>query len=511
MFVMDAVRMSMAAVPAPVKKMPPAMRAKYVAAHNAHLKANPDAAPADAHKAGMAACKDAATAVMATVDDMPEGTPAEFDDLSEDDQAAFVEAHNTYLEENPDASQGDCIQAGVDAVGMDVSTDAQTDSISLSEPMVFDAASVRRTRDGYLVALPRVARVGVQIYAGREVGRPDLEKVRVYRPPGEVFHKDSLRSYAHKPVTNDHPPVPVNAGNWKKYSVGFTGEDVARDGDYIRVPTMLADGATIRALADGKKQLSLGYTTDLKWKSGEANGELYDAVQTKIRANHLAVVTAARGGSELRIGDDDPAWVDEGDSTMDVRLKSLTVDGIECQVTDTSAAIITRHLDATAKQITTLTDDAAKAKATADKVTAEAATAIATKDAEIATLKKQIEDGKVTPAQLDALVKDRATALAKGRAILGDKLVVDGKTISDIQRQVVDSKLGDTAKGWSAEQVAASFNTLTADIKADGTGGSNVYDAARAFGHGQNSQTARDAAYAEYNKTLTDAWRKPAA
>jgi len=50
-----------------------------------------------------------------------------------------------------------------------------------------EIAGVRRTRDGYLVADARVARAGIQIYAGREVGRPDLDEVRVWRPEDEVF------------------------------------------------------------------------------------------------------------------------------------------------------------------------------------------------------------------------------------------------------------------------------------------------------------------------------------
>ena len=50
-----------------------------------------------------------------------------------------------------------------------------------------DRSTRRRTSDGYLVAMGKAARTGIQIYSGSEVGRPDLAQVRVYRPADEVF------------------------------------------------------------------------------------------------------------------------------------------------------------------------------------------------------------------------------------------------------------------------------------------------------------------------------------
>ena len=69
-----------------------------------------------------------------------------------------------------------------------------------------DAVTVAGTRwreDGYLVADARIARTGIQNYLGSEVGKPDMAQVRVYRPGSEVFSDETLRSAAHRPVTND--------------------------------------------------------------------------------------------------------------------------------------------------------------------------------------------------------------------------------------------------------------------------------------------------------------------
>jgi hypothetical protein len=166
-------------------------------------------------------------------------------------------------------------------------------------------ASLHITSDGYLVARPRVARTGIQIYAGAEVGKPHMDRVRVYRPEEEVFNKDAMASLAHRPITNNHPPEAVTADNWKKYSAGQVGDEVARDGEFIRVPLVVMDGNCIRDIKNGKKEISLGYGANLEWRSGVTDkGEAYDAVQTGIRVNHLAIVDAARGGAKLVIGDD---------------------------------------------------------------------------------------------------------------------------------------------------------------------------------------------------------------
>jgi hypothetical protein len=104
-----------------------------------------------------------------------------------------------------------------------------------------DAVTIKGTRlrdDGYLVVDARVARTGIQRYLGSEVGRPDLAVVDVYRPEAEVFSADAMASFAHRPVTDDHPKGAVTADNWKQLSVGQTDGEIKRDGDFLRIPLM---------------------------------------------------------------------------------------------------------------------------------------------------------------------------------------------------------------------------------------------------------------------------------
>jgi hypothetical protein len=189
---------------------------------------------------------------------------------------------------------------------------------TIVEALDMHDAGIRLTADGYLGAQPRVARSGIQVYSGAECGRPHMAQVRVYRPESEVFRADTLRSFAHRPITNDHPPELIDASNWKKYAIGQTGDEVLRDGDFIRVPMLIMDAAAIKAVQGGKSQLSAGYVVELVWGSGTTpRGEKYDARQTTIRANHIAICRSARGGSQLRLGDSFAGFAIERRSTMD--------------------------------------------------------------------------------------------------------------------------------------------------------------------------------------------------
>lgn len=158
-------------------------------------------------------------------------------------------------------------------------------------------AGTRRRDDGYLVADARIARTGVQLYAGSELGRPDMATVRVYRAGAEVFSEDTIRSAAHRPVTNEHPEAMVTSENWKRFAVGQTGDEITGEGIFIRVPLMVSDEAAIKDIEAGKRELSAGYFCDVDFTAGVSpSGEEYDAVQKNIRVNHIAIVARGRAG-----------------------------------------------------------------------------------------------------------------------------------------------------------------------------------------------------------------------
>lgn len=343
------------------------------------------------------------------------------------------------------------------------------DSIDLFETYSLgDASGMRETADGYIVVEPRVARTGIQNYLGRELGRPELQTVRVYRPESTVFNRDALASLAHRPITLGHPPEMVNAKNWKKYAIGQSGDEVVRDGHAVRVPMTIMDAGTFKGTT--AREVSVGYTTEIAWKAGVTDsGEEYDAVQQKIRANHIAIVPQARGGSRLRLGDSNNRGVKQMVDRAQLD-RTIVVDGLDVTLEDRDAIIVQRTISKLNDEVTKLRDEATKAaKVLADTQTELATTkkTVEAKDGEILVLKKSVEDGKLTPDLLDKAVAARTVIIDSAKKVLGVEYTGQGKTEAQIKREVVDKHFGDMAKLITKDgEVDGAFLAITAGAAA---------------------------------------------
>lgn len=377
-----------------------------------------------------------------------------------------------------------------------------------------DAAAVehpRVTADGYLVADARIVRTGIQIYAGFEVGKPDMETVRVYRPEAEVFHKDSLASFSHIPVTDDHPKEAVTAANWKDLAVGETSDEVLRDGHRLRIPLIVKDAAAIAKVQSGKRELSAGYSCDLSFEDGTTpQGEAYDAVQRNIRANHLAIVQRGRAGTEFRIGDgaaeagNRTTWgaspILTTDKETPMTLKTVTVDGIPIEVTDQGATVIA-----------TLQNRLSDSAANLTKLTTDHAAALAAKDADLAKRDATIDDLKtkvVTDADLDKRVQDRADLISAAAIIAKDVKTV-GLSDADIRKTVVIAKRGDAMKDKSQAYFDAAFDILVEDAAKDSKADplrNVVIDGVK---DSTDLRTQAAQAHHDRNQSLRDAWKTP--
>lgn len=358
------------------------------------------------------------------------------------------------------------------------------DSLTLDAP--------KPTKDGYLAVRARAARTGVYEYSGREIdpdnahGLRDKAVVHVLRDEQTVFDEAAARSFIGKPVTDDHPTDAVTAENWRDHARGMV-MGAMRDGDYLAFDLLLTDAVAIAKVNAGKRELSNGYSADLKYGSfTAADGTLCEARQASISGNHVALVDAGRAGSECRIADaakcisppqefadkwlaDERTYDESRDEAKnklddaqngDAKVpKIILVDGHQIDISNVDVAEAT---------IKTLQDKATAASQRAEKAEADVATLTtdkATADAKVTTLEKQLADSKPTPAMLRDAAKRYADTLGKANA-LGVK-VADDADEAQIMQAVVADKLGDLAKDWSAEQVAASFAALAKDVKAD--------------------------------------------
>lgn len=343
----------------------------------------------------------------------------------------------------------------------------------------------RHTKDGYLAVRARVARTGLYDYAGHEVdptnahGLRDKAVVKVYRPGDEVFDRASLLSFVGKPVTNDHPHEAVTAANWRDHARG-TIMGAIRDGEYVAFDFLLTDADAIRAVVDGKRELSNGYAVDLDYTPGTTpSGQAYDAVQRSIRGNHCALVDRARAGSECAIKDGVPicdAITAEQLSALSASLNqderngamphTLIVDGLQVpNVSDEAKACIEKLQGQIKDQCAARAAD----KASHDKT-------LAAKDAEIDDLKAKAVDQK----QIDALADAKAAVVADGKKIAGEKLGdTNGKTVAEVRRMAVAARLGDAAvTDKSDDYIEARFDGLKSIDASDSPTVTNLAPAA---------------------------------
>lgn len=364
-----------------------------------------------------------------------------------------------------------------------------------------ELSSREMTADGYLVAKhSTLARTGVQQYRAYELGldadgMDPMRVIRLHRPAEEVFNPQSMSSFESKPITVDHPSDPVTSDNWADLAKG-EARDIARFGEMMTATLIVKSKDAIDAIQSGKNQLSNGYMFDLDMTPGtSAQGQGYDGVQRNIRGNHIAIVDAARCGSACRIAD---SQLNEGVTTMADALRKVIVDGIPVEVNDTAAAAIDKLVQARDKALADVK--------TADAALAEANTkhteALAAKDAELETVKKDV----ITPEARDAMVADWAKLIGDAKRLVPE-LVTDGKTCLAIRREVITALAGkdSTAKAVSdavlggkdvqtadAEVVRSTFNALAASVKTEANDG---------------KQQAADSALA--NALTNDAKEKP--
>ena len=287
----------------------------------------------------------------------------------------------------------------------------------------YDSAKVKARFDenGFLVDTPIVARVGVQTYY-----LPDGTERREFRPASEVFKPDSLDSYQGKPITLGH--VFVNSENAKEVVVGAVSGSAMREGSNVIVPLTVYDKESIEKAKNGiAGELSVGYSTvDVEskgWGSNETgeyklDGEYqsqdeipsdwvrFDALQTEIKVNHVALVYKGRAQvAKLNFDaqQENPYTTDVDINKEDKQeMVKIKLDGEkEFEV----APEIASHIEAlNAKADTAIAErDALKAKVDAMPAEIEAAVAKAKADADaLAALVAVAAEAGVKADGLDA-------------------------------------------------------------------------------------------------------------
>lgn len=220
---------------------------------------------------------------------------------------------------------------------------------------------ITETPQGFLKIPMFAARTGTQTYLNFD-GTKRIE----FRPPEEVFRKETMDSFKHAPITNNHPTEFVTPENAKSLMVGHTTEDVRKvEGKFIGTDAIITDRKAIDDIKSGKAEVSAGYALNLDFTPGEADGVRYDAIQRDIVVNHIAIVDSARAGPRVRLRmDSQDAVVEElyhADKETQMN-KKVKIDGKEYEVDEAVATALDAALEAVPALKTQLEDAIKKSK-----------------------------------------------------------------------------------------------------------------------------------------------------
>ncbi len=122
--------------------------------------------------------------------------------------------------------------------------------------------------------------------------------------PSEISSKDTIDTLRGAPITSEHPLQFVSMDNAKELAKGIVMDSIKienkKDGTEIKGSAVLYDQKLVDSIQSGeKREVSIGFTSDLEVATGTLDGKKFDAVQRNIRINHVAATTEGRAGKDV--------------------------------------------------------------------------------------------------------------------------------------------------------------------------------------------------------------------
>lgn len=332
------------------------------------------------------------------------------------------------------------------------------------------------SEQGYLTIKDCVlARSGVFEYLASEFqpkaynDRDPNSVILVYRSAQTL--EAAAPGFSGAPLTNDHPPVMLDAMNTNKFQTGHVngGVRVAPDPEAPNEKVMLADlvatdASQIAAIQQGKAELSNGYYSRYDFNPGVApSGKRYDCEQHTIRPNHVAVVDAGRCGPLCKVSD---ALPDTKTPKEEIPMSTVTINGVSYEASEQVVQAVA--------QLQAQLAELQAAAPTPETIAAETAATVAQEE-QMATLQTQLEEAQAatTPDALDEAVEERTEVVDAARKLVPN-FDHKGKSNEAIRLEVVKAKCGEIANidKAPAAYVHARFDALAA------TAPKNALDAA---------------------------------
>ncbi len=311
----------------------------------------------------------------------------------------------------------------------------------------FNVSTREITESGFLRANATFTRAGVFKYATSMFDQKELPEhlkdkkvIRVLRPASEL--EKSVAQFAHVPVTDGHPTEDVSPDNVKVNQVGMSLGFVEFKDNFIFGKILIQHKDAIRKVQNDKDELSAGYTADLVLSPGvdKTFGE-YDAIQTNLKINHIAIVKHGRSGPKVRVLDE---------LNKEINMIERTYNDVTLTFADESSAEAFDTILAEREETKADIDEPSTTVSVEDE--AEVNTELIAKDKEIKDMSEEIEtlkgklDAEValrpSPEDIDKLVTSRLKLVDEARS-LHDDIEATGLTDLDIKRTVIAKSFGD--------------------------------------------------------------------
>lgn len=245
---------------------------------------------------------------------------------------------------------------------------------------IFEKPQWRKTEDGFLRCKARVLAERVMGYNKDELGEDvpgDLpEKIKMLVPKDEIINPEALKTLEGIPiVVGTHQWL--NPDNTALYQMGQVSGSPRLDGDYLEVDLLITNPKAIEAIESKQvEEVSGGYRAKAVFEPGQFGLENYDAKQTDLAWNHIAIIPAGngRGGADIRVFNN----IDHKEKTMAEEKRKVRV----------KLKNSNRFVNVDEEVAEALENEEEQAEKTFEEVTNQ----LAEKQAEAAELQKTIDD-----------------------------------------------------------------------------------------------------------------------
>lgn len=280
------------------------------------------------------------------------------------------------------------------------------------------------------------------VYTDIDVGGERTEFITAI----DLMNPESLKTLVGLPISVDHPPEPITANNWKKYSVGSILQEFSQRDSVPVVASIINDADTCKRIKNGEiKFTSSAYSAV---KQLQSDGKLQQKRRTY---NHISLLTenhAPRAGSKSQLvldsvrkqGKSDMTTLQELSSKVDklANLVGQLLNKDSLETTEESAETTAESVDATTTEATAEATAEATTEATTEVVaeaTNEATTETATEDDELDDSSMDTTEAPETISadSIKLEVAERAAIMAKY-----PNYNLDASTpSSDMKRQII--------------------------------------------------------------------------